>query len=627
MNTSLKLNYQELIFNDKDYEDVFSESFFYSPETFDEEDLGHLFLVGKVKSKVEKRQGPVFLLNYIASKLSQNYYTYVNHKIKDALSNSLEIVNRLIRDLYYKKEIDWLQDMFLLAGVIHKNKIYFSILNKGIIFLCRGDKIQDLISRDLTKTKSAGNKDETYFFDKIFKADITLEDKLLVATHLEHPLSIKPDYFNNPDSFKRQAVGLGNRSFAAMLIYFGDIKESEKSFEAKPPEVLAGQKKSFVGRSGEVFAKTRIVFDYLLRIFSLLKLFSINPKIKFKFKISKRKLLVFLAGAGFLLIAALGTFEIQKNRSIKSELDKARGYLDAFYSFDYEDAAERRRFLNEARVIFEKYTYLPEVETELREVQFLLKNLDLIQFFSKIKIISLDKLMFSPNKMILRGRSLLALDGANMSAIDLLREEVGSAESLFNQKLEPALIQHQKDKIYALMLQAGKMLVYDLKIKSISEKNIKIPDGANIIAMQLYQDFVYLLSKEGMIYKYPLSNLTKYENWFKKNHNFQSTLNFGIDGKIYVLDSNGIYRFLKGESELESNLSAYQIKNFWLTPERFDFFIGWSDNYIYLLSKKDLTIQKIIISSKLNKVQDVVLDDNNTFYILQDKEIITAFIE
>lgn len=619
MDTTLKPNYQELIFNDEDYEDVFSESFFYSPETFDEEDLGYLFLVGKVKSKVEKRQGPVFLLNYIASKLSQSYYTYINYKIKDALSNSLEIVNRLIKDLYYKKEIDWLQDMFLLAGVIHMNKIYFAILNKGTIFLCRENKIQDLREREVP-----AEKNETYFFDKIFKADITSEDKILVVSHLEHPVTWKADYFSDPVSFRQDAVRLGNKSFAAMLVFFGKTPEPKTKLviESRAPVVKKSPRLPHDITAG--LAQVRTALSYIMRFFLRLKLIRIAPEVKLRVQV--RRLTILATIAAILFIAGFAVFEVQKNQSIKRDLEKANGYLEAFYSFDYKDIAERRRFLNEARVIFEKYSYLPQTDAKLRQVQFLLKNLDLIQIFPKINIISLDKLMFVPTKMIGQGRTILLTDGANLGVVDLLREEDDVIGPLFSQKLDPRFIQLQKDKIYGLAPQSKKILTYDLKIKSVSEADIDVPT-ANIVAMQLYQDFVYVLSQDGSLYKYARSNLTKGETWFKTNPSFQNPLNFAIDGKIYVLDYAKIYRFLKGRLELENALNDNKIKNFWLNPEKFDVFVAWSDNYLYLIGKKDLTIQKLVTSSKLSNIQDVILDDNGTFYILQGKEVIMGFLE
>lgn len=614
MNISLKPNYQELIFNDKDYEDVFSESFFYSPETFDEEDLGHLFLVGKIKSKVEKRQGPIFLLNYIASKLSQNYYSYVNYKIRDALSNSLQIVNRLIKDLYYKKEIDWLQDMFLLAGVIYKNKIYFSILNKATILLCRQGKIQDLQRQQFSL-----NKEEGHFFDSVFKADVMVDDKILVITPLEHQSEWKVDYFNNVNLLKQEAISLANRSFAALLIFFAKPFESEPIIQPKTAVEPEPSKTKLELR------KSRAVLTYMTKLIGRLKSVKFTFNIKFNLKAILSKLLIPVAIVGFLLIAVVAILEAQKNRSIRRDLDKAKGYIEAFYSFDYKDVEERRRFLNEARVILEKYN-LPHTREELQHIQFLLKNLNFIRFFSKINIISLDKLTFAPTKIIGQGRTLLLTDGQNVGIVDLLREQVENTQNLFNQKLDPKLVQPLKDKIYALLPHLKKLLIYDLKIKSISEADINLP-SSDIIAIQLYQDFIYALSRAGLLYKYAHSNLSKYNEWFKKNPNFQNVLNFGIDGRIYILDSTKIYRFLKGNLELDNVLQDYKIKDFRMTADKFDFFIAWSDNVLFFISKKDLQIQKVIISPKINKIQDVILDDNSTFYILQDKEIITAFID
>ncbi len=620
MDKPLKPNYQELIFNDKDYEDVFSESFFYNPETFDEEELGHLFLVGKIKSKVERRQGPVFLLNYIASKLSQNYYTYINYKIKDALSNSLEIVNRLIKELYYKKEIDWLQDMFLLAGVIYKDKIYFSILNKGAIFLWRDNKIQDLITQE-----PSSDKTDTYFFDRIFKADVNPNDRILVVTHLEHAVAWRVDYFHHPDIFKQEAIGSGNKSFAVLLIFFG--KTGEDKTVIHPVEKIAKEdNRRLISKTAASQLKIKSLLVYAAKFLTRLRSIKVASNLKINFRLQIRKLIASIIIVGILLVMGLVLFEVQKSRSIKHDLEKAKGYLEAFYSFDYKDNLERRRFLNEARVIFEKYSYLAETTTDLQRVQFLLKNLDIIQILPRINIINLDKLGFEPSKMIVQGRALLLTDGAQIGTVDLLREEVGDSGVLFNQKLDPRLIQLQNDKIYGLMPQSKKIFTYDLKIKSINEAYIDVPD-AETIAMQLYRDFVYTLNQDGLIYKYPRLNLNKRDAWFKKVPSFQTPLNFGIDGKIYVMDSGKVYRFLKGELELENQLNDNKIKNFWLSPEKFDFFIVWTDSYVYLVSKNDLKIKNVIISPKFNKIKDVAVDDNNTFYFLQDKEVIAGFLE
>lgn len=626
MDKFLKPNYKEFIFNNEEYENFFSESFFYSPETFDEETLGYLFLVGKVKSKLNRRQEPVFLLNYLASKLSQNYYTYVDYKIKDALSNSLQILNKLVTDLYEKKEIDWLQDMFLASGVI-KEKLYFSFLNKGSIFLLRDNEVKDLW-QDMIFEK----KDSIALFDKILKTDIQGEDKILVTTPLDALSNIDKKYFKDFDLFKKNIIRTNNKSLAVIYIDFNISKDNQNIANNKKIETLKVGLRDTKNQS--VF---RISFKSILNSFKIKKVFkqiklkpinllyfSKNTKLSQFFKGFYKKIAVFLIVVAVLLFIGFSVYQIRKESLIQKELQVADAYVETFYSFNYDASQDRRRFLNEARVIYEKYKDRKIVLEKLKTVLFFLNNLDYAAGFNKIKIIDAKDLSFLPQRVLLETNNLILTNGSNFSQIDLLNEKIIKNFNPYKLNIENnSLIFISEDILYVL---DQKLLAYDFKIDTLKNYSVDL-SSKDAVSIFVFDKNLYILTTKGQVYKYSFSghNIIGPKQWLNDKNVLDSPVSLGIDGNIFILTKDRISKFYAGKLQLQESLPQPNIKGIYVTKDTTDFFALWSGKYVYLLSKKDLKIQKIFINPQFTNIQDVIVDENGAIYILQGKSVIVGY--
>ena len=106
---------KELIFDVKE-PTVYCESFVYEPSNVEEERLGHLFMIGRIRNVSETS---FYLINLLASRIKREYYSNYHRSMEVATESALKEGNKLLKE--NEERINWLGNLdFLVAAVSQK---------------------------------------------------------------------------------------------------------------------------------------------------------------------------------------------------------------------------------------------------------------------------------------------------------------------------------------------------------------------------------------------------------------------------------------------------------------------------------------------------------------------------
>lgn len=161
---------KELIVNAKE-PTVYCESFVYEPSNVEEEKLGHLCMVGRIKNVSETS---FYLLNLLASRIKREYYHGSHKSLSVAFEQALKQGNQLLKEI--ETRIDWLGNLDFLIVAGFKRKIYFTSLGRMRAFILRKKKVIDILG-DLIP-----EKDVLFPFATILHGNLSKEDILIFST-------------------------------------------------------------------------------------------------------------------------------------------------------------------------------------------------------------------------------------------------------------------------------------------------------------------------------------------------------------------------------------------------------------------------------------------------------------
>lgn len=177
----------------------------------------------------------------------------------------------------------------------------------------------------------------------------------------------------------------------------------------------------------------------------------------------------------------------------------------------------------------------------------------------------------------------------------------------------------------------GKLTKLNLDKQTLTPQEIKLPPGAEISDLKIYNGKLYLVdNKNNQIYKYLITgdSFTNQTNWLKdKNINLSNTVSMAIDSNLYLLKSNGqILKFFTGKAQ------TFGIKNLepaFSNPTKI--YTSVDDKYIYVLEPAqkrlvildkngDFVIQ--YYSENFSNLKDLaVFEKNKKIYLLNDRQI------
>ena len=120
---------KELLFDVKELT-VYCESFVYEPSNVEEEKLGHLFMLGRIRNSDESS---FYLINLLASRIKREYYNSLRRSANEAFELALKEANKVLKD--NEDRINWLGNLDFFVASVVQNRIYLLYWEKcGLLF-------------------------------------------------------------------------------------------------------------------------------------------------------------------------------------------------------------------------------------------------------------------------------------------------------------------------------------------------------------------------------------------------------------------------------------------------------------------------------------------------------------
>jgi len=161
---------KELIFDVKE-PTVYCESFVYEPSNVEEERLGHLFMIGRIRNVSETS---FYLINLLASRIKREYYSNYHRSMEVATESALKEGNKLLKE--NEERINWLGNLDFLVAAVSQKRIYFTLLGKMRAFIVRGEEFIDIVKNLILE------KDVLFPFSTILQGAIKKDDVLIFST-------------------------------------------------------------------------------------------------------------------------------------------------------------------------------------------------------------------------------------------------------------------------------------------------------------------------------------------------------------------------------------------------------------------------------------------------------------
>ncbi|MFH0987517.1 MAG: hypothetical protein V1841_01320 [Patescibacteria group bacterium] len=161
---------KELIFDTKE-PTVYCESFVYEPSNVEEEKMGHLFMIGRIRNVPESS---FYLINLLASRIKREYYSVYNRTSATAIEAALKEGNKILKE--NEERINWLGNLDFLVATVGEKKIYFTLLGRMRAFILRGEEFIDIVKNLILE------KDVLFPFSTILQGSLRKDDVLIFST-------------------------------------------------------------------------------------------------------------------------------------------------------------------------------------------------------------------------------------------------------------------------------------------------------------------------------------------------------------------------------------------------------------------------------------------------------------
>jgi len=658
---------KEIVFDGKEL-NVYCETFIWEPSTIDEEKLGYLFIVGRIKNAPETS---FYILNLLASRIKREYFSNPNRSQGLAFSQALKAGTNII--LENRDRINWPLSLDILVASISGNKILISQIGKMKAFLLRKNEVIDL-SENLE-----GSYTPTNPFSAILKGEMKKNDALIFSTSnvfnkkflIEHGNEIFPLSKEKGQLFlEKKEI---DESGIALFIEMGkEVISLEKIVEEKEAKVKIfsqDSKKELMKISEKIkynFSKIPKIFqDFWTKTSNSLKkhiernknipqkemptsqiVSSQRSLISTKNFFYKRQNVLMILGI-ILLILIIGLSVWQNNQKQKiaeinqtfEEINKTIQEGENFLIFSKKQESiekfnEALKKLDEIKPLTseqktKKENFKNTAESKLNEIlgrkiidnpQIIFEMQDLPENFEPTNIIK-------NNSEI----SILAKNSPYVYKIDLKynKGKITNISEILDQEnikiIQATKIQNRN--IYLILVDKN----YKIYIEG---KNFPIPisisqsDNADIIDVDNYSNFMYLFDKsQGQLYKYQIfeNSISSPTKWLKETKS--NVKNLAIDGDVYFLLENGkleIYSLgnKKGEIELQIFPTPKTISQIFTSRNHKYLYFLVDNNRLVLTEKSGVQVKEYILKD-IEKINDLFVEENDgTIYIIATNKII-----
>ena len=634
---------KELIFDVKE-PTVYCESFVYEPSNIEEERLGHLFMIGRIRNVPETS---FYLINLLASRIKREYYSNYHRSMEAASEAALKEGNKVLKE--NEERINWLGNLDFLVAAVGQKRIYFTLLGKMRAFILRDEEFIDIVKNLILE------KDVLFPFSTILQGAVKKDDVLIFSTSnvfsKEKLLKFGRELFPIEEK-KISRIIESDESGTALIVETGKEagvierisrqKEKKSILETLPKFSLSNKEKVFPGiknklkeglnkisfKIKEVWSLTKKSIGNLgSKISSLSKTIqpkkkeeltlpritvekaSLPEKPKFDFltlrKESERRKIM-IGGVLILIVILIGIGFYQHNKNIENtalneiieaaETKRQEGENALIYGDKEKAISYFVEGLNLLNSIENPGSKKAEIDSLKKVVEESINKVLERKVLSGIKPIfevkeGLEK--FSPEGILLIQNNIY-LFSKNSSLV--YQWDISKEEGFFTE---------QRQKVLGgTVLNRKPFFILAPTSVVITEKEKIIPidfpyEEISIWEVDNFQNYFYIFDKErGEIIKYSVSGdeISSPKLWLKEREAAKGGISIAIDGNIYVVFPNGeIRKFSLGvlkekfsPSETYPNLEGVT-----------KIFTSKDNQYLYLLEPGE---KRVIITDKKGKI-------------------------
>jgi len=662
---------KEVLFDAKE-PTVYCESFVYEPSNIEEERLGYLFMVGRIRNVSENS---FYLINLLASRIKREYYENPRRSPSQAIESALKKGNNVLKE--NEERINWLGNLDFLVVAVSQRKIYLTCIGKIKAYIIREEKgeqrvidlIKDLISE----------RDVLFPFSIIITGTIKKNDILIFSTSnifsKEKLLKFGKKLF--PIRQERiEEIIQSKESGVALVVETGKTAEAIERLKSASPfikrrffqgisQFLTPSKKKIKADFQKLKEKIEGISPSLKQRVqtSLRKLFSkgidtvqklnkaekkeqlplsipmervkpsrINLKI-FKKYLSKKKVAIVIFIVIFT-ITGFGIYQHRKNIETKTieemikaaEEKKTEGENALIYGDKEKSLAMLTESLNLLNSIKEPKDKEERIKSLKKEIEDKINEITGRQILSDI----------SPVFEIKKG-----IEEFNPEGISIIKNNIyifsPSSSLIYKWDLskKEGFFLPQKERVIGTTVVNGKLLLLLENSKIAVEDSIlsiKSPyENLSVREISHFRNYFYLFDKnKGEIIKYKLSNkeVSNPILWFKEREEGKGAVSMAIDGSIYLLFPEGkIKRYTIGslKEEIDPPETFPKIKN------ATKIFTSKDNKYLYLIEpfqkrviviKKTGEIVKEYQSEQFKNLKDIwATPQDKTIYLLSENKI------
>jgi len=605
----------------------FLQSFVYQPLNVEEEKLGWLLMIGKIKATSLEY---LSFLNLLASRIKREYFSNTSFSPQKAFEFALKKGREILKEHQEKLNLSSEFD-FLVLSLLPK-KVQFSQVGKVNVLVVRKNKKVEIL--DLSKEEEF--EKEVLFPLLLLKTfEIQKDDLLILSTsNIFSKDKFIGKEFPLKDSDLEELAKSNEEGIALTIkLSLGAPKFSHKEkvlipkkggglqFQGKLEKLLSLFKKSF--------AKVK---SFKPKFFKL-------PKMKgLKFKFSFPKFSPWILGTFFLFAFAIFVtlWHQQKTQEFLNKTGEIKKLINEALNVKiYGKNEDAILALNQALKMI----------AELENTKLSLKQKNLLEslkkdaqktfdeIFPKTEVKNLELIFemkesvnkWKPDRMLILN-DFIYLSSQNSNLVWRLNQK--TKEGIF--------IPLEIDKV-KFSLPFGKNPIFLSSNGQIEGLETKVSlifpkEGMKIKDVALFSKNLYILSDD-QILKYNLSSGTKEilgQNWLKENISLKDYFWMAIDGKIYLLSSRKILKLGQGKIETEFDLTKIYPKiqgpNKIFTQGESPFIYIQDKNEILILNKGGNFIKLLSFPQIKNLVDFSVEADGKVIYLLDGMKIWKAKI-
>ncbi len=654
---------KEVLFDAKE-PTVYCESFVYEPSNIEEEKLGYLFMIGRIRNVPENS---FYLINLLASRIKREYYGNLSRSPSQAIEVALKKGNEVLKE--NEERINWLGNLDFFVAAVSQRKIYLTCIGKIKAFIIREEKdeqnvidlIKDLISeRDVLfpfsiiltgsikkndilifSTSNIFSKERLLKFGKklfpikeerVKEIIQTNETGVALVVETGKSAEVAVERLKSVSSFGKRTFF--QKAFLLSLFLKKKIKETSQKLKNKIGNSLVPLKQK-LQTSIRKLKRTKEKEEVPLSL-SAEKISP--PRTKFDLRIfkkwfSKKKIAIAIF-MGIFIITGFGIYQHRKNIETKTieEMIKAaeEKKIEGENALIYGDKEKGLAMLTESLNLLNS---IKEPKDKEERIKSLKKEIE-----DKINEITGRQILpdISPIFEIKRG-----VEEFNPEGISIIKNNLyifsPSSSLIYKWDLskKEGFFLPQKERVIGTTVVNGKLLLLLENSKIAVEDSIlsiKFPyENLSVKEISHFRNYFYLFDKnKGEIIKYKLSNkeVSNPILWFKEREEGKGAVSMAIDGSIYLLFPEGkIKRYAIGsfKEEIGPPKTFPKIKN------ATKIFTSKDNKYLYLIEplekrviviKKTGEIVKEYQSEQFQNMKDIwVTPKDKTIYLLSGNKI------